>query len=115
MPKNPYAETPAGTLRKLNDEWKKHHTWVSPDSCYDALWVNPENAIDDNEATAAISGWGLACGYTYYLYFELDTAIQCTKVRTMCNPTQSDWLVVDVFHDGSWDMMVGFHAITAKE
>ena len=105
MPKNPYAETPAGTLRKLNDEWKKHHTWVSPTGHDDpsGVWIDEINAYDDNLVTYATcnvpkqswSGWLVLT----------HAALTCDKIRYYLNSIMHadiNDMIVEVEKDGSW-------------
>lgn len=101
MPKNPYADTPAGVLRKLNEKWKKHHTWVSPTGHETPTnWLNPAQAYDGNTATPAQAPNGVA-GWSEFLVLTIDS-IPSNALRFFVENGGLAFTPVDVdVYDGS--------------
>ena len=78
--------------------------WVSPTGHAGTApaWAAPQQAYDENEATAASWGWGTpACNYSGPIVLTHD-ALQCTKIRFLANPAQSDTVKVELYYDGAW-------------
>lgn len=96
MPKNPYDETPAGVLRKLNEKQKRHHSWVTPSavhsyhSHYD-IYV-PERSMDDDLMTQWLY---LAAAGMAWIIYDTGKSQEITKVK--CYQTSSDWANTKVY------------------
>lgn len=87
-------------LRTINDQWRKHRTWIRPDYHTAAVgWTDPEKSYDEGRilipGTKAWSDYMSGADWSNWIFLFLNADISCDKVA-WCKGGTSGSLWVEV-------------------